>query len=237
MKRFEHRVSSLLRHMPLIAMLLAAPSSASEYVDLRTIEPIRGDASAGEPKATVCFACHGPNGNSIVPTFPRLAGQKADYLFHRLVAFKHSDPKDPYFSQSPMPAQVAELSEADMQNLAAYFASQKPAVLTPVTAAPGASKGEALFRDGDPSRGIPPCAGCHGADANGIDADGQYLAWPALRGQHAAYVSARLKNFRNNLPNGTSNDFIMQNVAHTLDDDAIDAIAAYLDSLAPGVAR
>ena len=221
---------------------LAAPSSRaakadandSHYIDLRRIEPIHGDVAAGARKAAVCHVCHGV-GASVAPTFPRLAGQRPDYLYHRLVSFKAAGPKDPYYSQSPMSSQAANLSDADMRDLAAYYAVQTP-TNADVAAAPGAiaSKGEALFLAGDPARGIPPCQGCHGADARGTSmTTGQYAAYPSLRAQYSMYLVARLTSFHNNLPHDTTNDFIMSDVARTLDDDSILAIAAWLSSLAP----
>jgi cytochrome c553 len=219
-----------------LGMILVAGISlaASRYTDLRHIEPIHGDVAAGERKAAVCHACHGV-GAPVAPTFPRLAGQRPDYLYHRLVSFKTASPKDPYYSQSPMLSQVTNLTDADMRDLAVYFAAQTPTAGN-VASAPAAmaSKGEALFLAGDSARGIPPCQGCHGADARGTPiATGQYAAYPALRGQYSMYVVARLTSFHNNLPHNTTNDFIMGNVARTLDNDSIEAIAAWLGSLAP----
>src|SRR5258707_2584341 len=217
------------------ALLLTAASAlapARRYADGRHVEPVHGDAAAGAKKATVCFACHGANGVSVAPTFPRLAGQRADYLYHRLVSFKRADPKDPYYSVSPMTPNVASLSDTDMRDLASYFSSQTPPATAPVAAAPG--KGEALFLAGDPARGIPPCQGCHGAEAGGPSiSTGQYAAYPSLRGQYAPYLIARLTSFHKNLPHDTTNDFIMGGVARALDDESIQAIAAWLSSLAP----
>jgi cytochrome c553 len=211
--------------------------AASRYTDLRRIEPIHGDVAAGARKAAVCHACHGV-GASVAPTFPRLAGQRPDYLYHRLVSFKTAGPKDPYYSQSPMRSQVTNLTDVDMRDLAVYFAAQTPTAESVATApaAPAAlaGKGEALFLAGDPVRGIPPCQGCHGADARGAPiATGQYAAYPSLRGQYSTYLVARLMSFHDNLPHDTTNDFIMGGVAVTLDDDSIQAIAAWLSSLTP----
>jgi cytochrome c553 len=205
--------------------------AASRYTDLRCIEPIHGDPAAGEKKATVCFACHGSNGVPVAPTFPRLAGQRADYLYHRLVSFKHANSKDPYYSVSAMTPNVATLSDTDMRDLAAYFASQTP----PATAtAAAAGNGEALFLAGDPARGIPPCRGCHGADAGGAPiSTGRYALYPSLRGQPSMYLAARLTSFHKGLPHDTTNDFIMGGVAQTLDEESIQAIAAWLSSLTP----
>src|ERR1700682_4973461 len=87
------------------ALLLMAASTlaaAPRYTDLRHVEPVHGDAAAGAKKAIVCFACHGANGVSVAPTFPRLAGQRADYLYHRLVCFQRADARGAYYSLSPM---------------------------------------------------------------------------------------------------------------------------------------
>ena len=216
----------------LFLMAAGALTAAPRYADLRYIEPVHGDAAAGEKKAAVCFACHGANGASVAPTFPRLAGQRTDYLYQRLVSFKRADPKDPYYSVSPMTPNVANLSDTDMRDLATYFSSQTPPATAAAAAAPG--KGEALFLAGDPARGIPPCQGCHGADAGGPSlSSGQYAAYPSLRGQYAPYLIARLTSFHKNLPHDTTNDFIMGGVAQTLDEESIQAIAAWLSSLTP----
>jgi cytochrome c553 len=216
-----------------LLLLTVNPGSvASTYIDLRRIEPITGDAETGAKKAMVCQACHGANGAPVAPTFPRLAGQRRDYLYHRLVSFKRASPKDPYYSQSPMTPNVAGLSDSDMRDLAAYFAAQAP--LVSATAPSTEGNGEALFVAGDPARGIPPCQGCHGSDANGSPSrDRQYSAYPALRGQYATYITARLRSFRSGLPHGTTNDFVMNGVAQALDDQSIEAIAAWLSSLTP----
>jgi cytochrome c553 len=220
----------------IIALLLTAATAlgaAPRYTDLRQIGPIHGDAGAGQKKAAACFACHGATGVSVAPTFPRLAGQRADYLYQRLLSFKRAAPTDPYYSASPMKPIVADLSDADMRDLATYFSSQTPLV-TAAGAAPPPGKGEALFLAGDPARGTPPCQGCHGADAGGPSiSTGPYAAYPSLRGQYAPYLIARLTSFHKHLPHDTTNDFIMGSVAQTLDDESIQALATWLSSLTP----
>jgi cytochrome c553 len=236
----RHQVTGnnrILTKAVLAAVLFTVASSASaaaHFTDLRRIQPIHGDATAGAQKAAVCLACHGANGVSVAPTFPRLAGQRADYLYHRLVSFKRADPKDPYYSKSPMTAIAATLSDDDARNLAAYFSAQQPQVTDVATATASAERGAALFYAGDPSHGAPPCQGCHGVAASGVAVGAnQYLAYPSLRGQYGPYVIARLTSFRGGLPHDSSNDFIMAGVAQTLDDDAIQALAAWLSSLTP----
>jgi cytochrome c553 len=221
----------------LAAMLFIVASSvfgAPHFTDLRRIQPIHGDAAAGAQKAQVCLACHGANGVSVAPTFPRLAGQRADYLYHRLVSFKRADPKDTYYSKSPMTAIAAALSDEDARNLATYFSAQLPQATDVPTPPASAERGAALFYAGDPSHGVPPCQGCHGAAASGVtNRASQYAAYPSLRGQYGPYVIARLTSFRAALPHDSSNDFIMAGVAQTLDDDSIQGLAAWLSSLTP----
>jgi cytochrome c553 len=177
------------------------------------------------------MACHGPGGNSLVPTFPKLAGQRVDFLYWQLVEYKRGHVPD-----SPMSEQVANLSDDDMRNLAAFFAAQKP--LAPRNAPPAVSdmRGGELYANGDPPRGIPPCQGCHGAEATG-QADPRFRVFPVLRGQHADYVTAKLKEYRSGALADSSSDFIMQGVARTLDDASIEAIASWLAALPPENSR
>jgi cytochrome c553 len=208
--------------------------AASGYTDLRDIEPVRGDAAAGARAAAVCRACHGV-GAAVAPTFPRLAGQRAEYLYHRLVSFKSSG--NEYYAKSPMRSQVANLTDTQLRDLAAYYASQAPTAGAAGPATP-AGMGETLYLQGDPARGVPPCQGCHGTDARGTPiATGRYAAYPALRGQNSMYLAARLTAFHDHLPQGTTNDFIMNEVAVALDHDSIQAIAAWLGSLTPAMSR
>ena len=230
-----HCIGILLAALGMI-FLTGLAAAASRYTDLRDVEPIHGDAAEGAKKAVTCFACHGASGTSVAPTFPRLAGQRIDYLYHRLLIFKHASSKDPYYSTSPMTAMARSLSDIDMRDLAAFFASQQPQPATTAIATPEASleKGALLFRAGDPTRGIPPCQGCHGAEARGPSpATGPYAVYPLLRAQYAPYIVSRLTSFRKDLPHDTTSDFIMSNVAHALDDDSLQAIAAWLGSLPP----
>ena len=83
-----------------------------------------GNADAGKAKSTACAACHGPDGNSPTPMFPRLAGQHKDYLYHSLKAYKSGKRKNPI-----MAAQVQNLSLTDMADLAAYYSKQKGLVI------------------------------------------------------------------------------------------------------------
>ena len=202
--------------------------AGSGPVDLRAIDAVHGDAAAGKAKAGVCSACHGPLGVAIVPTFPNLAGQKAEYLYWRLVMFKRAGKPE-----SPMTAQAANLDDAAMRDLAAYFASLPPAA---GTAGTGTMPGAAIYRDGDPAAGVPPCQGCHGADARGragADGDPRLRVYPMLRGQHAAYIAQRLKDLAADASPLTSTSHVMAPIARTLDAASVDAIAHWLEAGAP----
>lgn len=210
----------------LVLTMSTATLYAANFIDLRGIASVQGEVAAGEAKATVCIACHGPNGNSIVPTFPRLAGQRIDYMYWRLVDYKRGTRPD-----SLMTPMVANLSDADLRDLAAYFAVQTPTADT-IPAAPPTTHGATLFQEGDPARGVPPCQGCHGANAQGLN-DARFLTWPVLRGQHADYIVTRLVEFRESKHATTSDFLIMQGVVHGLNDDDMRAIGAWLASLPP----
>ena len=191
------------RSVLVLAVLACFPVHAADYIDLRRAPAIHGDASAGAGKATVCIACHGLGGNSVVPTFPRLAGQRADYLYWHLVEYKRG-----HVPESPMTAQVANLSDEDMRDLAAFFAAQTPQ--TPANATPlvADAHGGELYANGEPARGVPPCQGCHGADATG-QADPRFRMFPVLRGQHTDYVIAKLKEYRSgSFGNNSFNIFV-----------------------------
>ena len=213
------------------AVLFATPaaSASSDFVDLRRIAPLQGDANAGKQKAAVCSACHGANGISPAPMFPNLAGQRAEYLYWQLVEFKQEARPD-----SPMTSQVANLDDASLRDLAAWFASLPPASPAATAAhSAGSDRGGMLYRNGDPSMGIPPCQGCHGANGDGhawAADDATYRTYPMLHGQHADYVAQRLKDFRDGKHLSSSSDRVMTPVARTLDDDAIKAVAAWIES-------
>lgn len=207
----------------------SATASSAAFLDLRGQMPIQGDASAGAAKATVCAACHGPQGVAIAPNFPNLAGQSATYLYVQLKQFHGGQRTDPIMS-----GQAAPLDDTDMRDLASHFASLAP---KPAGTADSGARGAQLFLSGDPERGIPPCQGCHGSDALGPRVQpvrSPHPPWstiPRLRGQSAIYLTKRLTDFRHGVRPGSSNTRIMEGVARTLDDADVQALATYLSTL------
>jgi cytochrome c553 len=207
-----------------------APKAAAPFLDLRRQQPVGGDAAAGMAAAAACSTCHGADGIAVAPNFPNLAGQSATYLYLQLRTFKAGQRVDPV-----MAAMAAPLDDATMRNLAAYFASLPPRAETSAAAAPAAT----LFSEGDPSRGIPPCQGCHGIAARGLpagsgsDASRPHPPWstiPRLKGQSGVYVAKALRDFRDGARAGTSNAMIMHGVAGALDDAEIQALADFIDA-------
>lgn len=225
MTRFHRSIARFLCTATLVASASVVAESPA-FIDLRRAKPLDGDANAGKAKATVCSACHGANGVAPTSMFPNLAGQRAEYLYWQLVEFKREARPE-----SPMTSQVANLDDATLRDVAAYFASLPPAP-APANAA-SMSRGATLYREGDPVHGTPPCQGCHGADGGGhawADDDAAYRTYPKLRAQHADYVAQRLKDFRDGKHVSSSSDRIMTPVARTLDDEAIKAVAAFIES-------
>jgi cytochrome c553 len=190
-----------------------------------------GDAALGQAKAATCIGCHGVNGNSVVPSFPKLAGQSEGYLLKQLQDFKSGARVD-----GMMAGIVAPLTDADMANLAAYYATQ--------TVSQGVAKkdanialGEKIYRGGKKETSVTACIACHGPQGSGIPAAG----FPALSSQHSAYVSKQLKLFRQdsiNAQTGVSNpsranDFegMMINFTKSLTNAEIDAVSEYIAGL------
>ncbi len=229
MHRFLHLVVAATLWLPTFSTAAADSATARKpaaWTDLRRQQPIIGDAQAGQAKSVVCAACHGPQGLAIAPNFPNLAGQSATYLYVQLNTLKNGQRKDPIMS-----GQAAALSDADMRNLATYYASL-PA--KPAGHADAASRGGRLFLDGDPAQGVPPCQGCHGPTGRGprvYPSDTPQPPWstfPRLHGQSAVYVTKALGDFGSGARSGTSNALIMHGVAQTLGDADIQALSTYI---------
>ncbi len=178
-----------------------------------------GNAEAGKTKAAACVACHGPDGNSPAPNFPKLAGQHADYLVKQLKDFKSGERTDP-----TMNAMVAPLSEQDMTDIAAFYASQKGSIGE--TAAEQLELGQTLYRAGNSASGVAACAACHGPAGAG----NPMANFPGVSGQHADYTKLQLQNFRAGM---RANDAsaMMRGVAKKMTDAEIEAVAQYIQGL------
>jgi cytochrome c553 len=200
----------------LLAAALAAPvfsAHADAPKAAAKADPAKGAASY----APVCAACHGADGNSMVPANPKLAQQHPEYIQKQLQEFKSGKRANPI-----MMGMVAALSDEDMKNIAVWLSTQK--------AAPGNSSdknlvalGERIYRGGIADRQIAACAGCHSPNGAGIPAQ-----YPRLSGQHADYTAAQLTAFRDGV---RLNSLQMTQVASKLNDREIKAVADYIAGL------
>ncbi len=201
-----------------VAALLCAGIAAAQA-------PAKPDAAKGQGIASqVCAACHAADGNSPAAANPKLAGQFYEYLHKQLVNFKPQAGKKAARENAVMAGMVANLSAADMQNIAAYYASQ---MLKPAAAKNKelAALGQKIYRGGNTATAVAACSGCHGPSGAGIPAQ-----YPRISGQFAEYVEAQLKAFRSgtrsNDPNG-----MMRGVAARMSDREIQAVAEYVAGL------
>lgn len=175
-----------------------------------------GDIKTGKQKSQVCAACHGADGNSTNPVWPNLAGQGEDYLITQLHYFKNGERENA--QMSPM---AANLSDTDINDLAAYFSSQESRI---GQSEPGnIDTGSRVYRSGNTDTGVPACMACHGPTGKGNPA----AQYPSLSGQHAQYMEAQLKAFRT----GKRINMIMQTVANKMSDEEIKAVSDYVQGL------
>lgn len=203
-------------------MASARPVAADDSA--KTIAPRIGSgnpvAGKGISESERCQECHGEDGNSDDDRIPRHAGQYAGYLIKQLRDFQSGARY-----HSVMSIIVEDLSEADMADIAAYFASRKPKPGSPAGDDPAA---KALFANGDKARAIDACVSCHGEDGRGRIADS--VTYPVIGGQHKAYLSGQLVNWklgeRANSPGG-----VMNRIAKALTDEEIEALAKYISGL------
>lgn len=172
----------------------------------------------------VCAACHAADGNSVAAANPKIAGQIYEYLHKQLGNFRSQGGKKAERDNAVMAGMTANLSAADLKDVAAFYASQK---LIPATARDKelAALGQKIYRGGNVASGVAACAGCHGPTGMGMPAQ-----YPRISGQFAEYVELQLKAFRAgtraNDPNG-----MMRGVAARMSDREIQAVSEYVAGL------
>lgn len=206
-----------LRLLLTLPLSLAVCSTAQAA---QAAEKVVGDAAAGQAKTVVCGACHGPDGNSLAPNFPKLAGQGERYLLKQLHEIK--DGKRVVLEMTGL---LASLNEQDLNDIAAFYASQKGTI--------GAAdenlvaRGEALFRGGNLSEGMPACTGCHSPNGVGNEQAG----FPHLGGQHADYIKKQLVAFREGERTNDGDTMVMRSIAAKLSNKDIEALSQYIQGL------
>jgi len=182
-----------------------------------------GDPVKGKDKAAACAGCHGEDGNSLAPNFPKLAGQYADYTVKQVNDFLRNKRTDPIMSGMAATAGSA----ADLADIAAFFAIQKTMKGVAVKSKK-ALQGRTLYLKGDQKRGVYGCVNCHGRNGKGVSKSNPYF--PVIGGQHKDYLVKTIKDFkaktRRNDPGG-----MMADIAVKLTDAEIDAVSEYLSGL------
>ncbi|MEI6618279.1 MAG: c-type cytochrome [Betaproteobacteria bacterium] len=185
-----------------------APAAKAAKPDLA-----KGEASFG----AVCAACHGADGNSGTPAYPKLAQQHPEYLVKQLQEFKSGKR-----ANAVMSGFASTLSDDDMRNIAFWVGSK--------AAKPGFAKdkelvalGEKIYRGGIADRQVPACAGCHSPNGAGLP-----IQYPRIGGQHAEYAAAQLTAFRDGV---RKNSLQMNQIAAKLNDREIKALADYVAGL------
>jgi cytochrome c553 len=205
----------LIAHIVFAAAAVAAPFSAFANA---AVQPAKPDLGKGEASfGAVCAACHGPDGNSVMPIYPKLSQQHPEYLLKQLQEFKATKRANPI-----MLGFATMLSDEDMKNISYWVASK--------ASKPGAAKdkelvalGERIYRGGIADRQVPACAGCHSPNGAGIPAQ-----YPRLAGQNAEYSVLQLTAFRDGVRN---NSLQMTQVAAKMNDREIKAVADYVAGL------
>lgn len=192
------------------------------------VPALAGDAAAGKALATACGACHGADGNSQAPTFPKLAGQGEKYLVKQMKDIKSGLRKVP-----EMTGQLDNMSDADIGNIAAFYASQPGTLAGAKDDKELLALGQKIYMAGNKEAGVPACSGCHSPSGVGNAPAG----FPHLGGQHADYIAKQLKDFRAGAEytdRGRHNDGdskIMRAGVARMSDREIEAVANYISGL------
>lgn len=165
----------------------------------------------------VCAACHGADGNSVITTNPKLAGQHPEYLLKQLGDFKSGAR-----ANAVMAGMAGALSQEDMEGLAKYFSSQSIKLAKAKSNGKG-SLGEKIYRGGIAATQVPACAACHGATGAGLPKQ-----FPHLAAQNADYVLQQLRTFRTG---ERANAPMMTTIAAKMSDAEMQAVADYIQGL------
>lgn len=189
-----------------------------------------GNDKAGKEKSAACIGCHGEHGNSMVPTFPKLAQQHSSYLIKQLHAFRDGTRKDPMMS-----AMAMSLSDQDIADIAAYYSEQKisqnsvpvldtdddkPAIKSEDAVQAMMAQGSDLYRNGDLTREVSACIACHGPLGEG----NKPAAFPSLKSQHAGYLIKTLSDFKSGARSNNPEN-MMHMIAKKMTIEEIKAVA------------
>lgn len=196
-----------------LSMALGMSAQAAE----EAAKPLASAEKAENTVKTVCSACHGLDGNSVITANPKLASQHPEYLVKQLSEFKSGKR-----ANAVMSGMAGGLSDDDMSGLATYFSGQSLKLGAAKTNGKG-SLGEKIYRGGIAATNVPACAGCHGPTGAGLPKQ-----FPRLAGQHAEYTQVQLKTFRTG---ERANAPMMMAIATKMTDAEMAAVADYIQGL------
>lgn len=202
------------------AILFALVTSFTSAAVIANESAKTGDATKGKALSAVCSACHGADGNSVNPDWPKIAGQGEAYLVKQIHDFRAD--KRAEATMTPMAKGIA--SDEDVLHLAAYFASQKQSSAT--ANKDKVAAGEKIYRGGIMASGVAACSGCHGPSGAGNEP----AKFPKISGQHSKYIIKQLKAFRSGTRNNDTGK-MMRNVVAKMSDSEIEAVAEYVSGL------
>jgi len=214
-------LSTLLEAPNMFKKLLLSAAILVSSIATSDMALAAGDVDAGKTKSAVCAACHGVQGISSISANPNLAGQVPGYIAAQLAAFKSGDRNN-----AIMTGQVISLSEDDMADLDAYYASLVPNVEVKLTDQDKAlaEEGAKIYRGGFADRGISACMSCHGPSGHGIPKN-----YPRVSAQHKEYLEQSLLSYKKGDRKGYNE--IMSNIAFGLSELQIKQLAAYMAGL------
>ena len=216
-----HKIQNhILASFAVTVLFFASPVSASDTPDAIKKRMGGGNPVAGASASALCQGCHGEDGNSIEGLIPKLAGQYGDYIAKQFRNYQTGAREHQIMS-----AMAAIISDAELLDIVAYFASQKQ---MSGDGKSGNPTGKNLFTKGDMARGVLPCEGCHGVNGKGQAPD--ISSFPVIGGQHKDYLKTQLAHWRSG-ERSNSADGVMNNIAKSLTDAEIEALADYISRL------
>jgi len=208
----------MIKFLSYTSALLASLLFAQAHAE--SVNNVTGNAEAGKAKSEQCAACHGADGNSLNPEWPKLAGQHEGYLQKQLMYFYGGEREN-----ATMKGLVQGLTEEDAHDLAAFYSTQEVSIGMADPAL--VELGEKIYRSGNGESGVAPCMGCHGP--NGAGNPG--ANYPALRGQHAKYIEIQLHGFAEGKRANENSVKMMQILSSRMTNREIIAVASYIQGL------
>jgi cytochrome c553 len=182
----------------------------------------KGDIELGRQKSATCVACHNQDGNATTPAWPKIAGQHPGYLIKQLQEMRKGEKGKRH--NPMMYSMIEKLTDQDIQDLAAYFASQKQSLGEASQSL--AVKGERIYKGGIKSTGVPACTACHGPEGLGNNP----ANFPRLSGQHAEYTIIQMDNFKSGARANDPNE-IMRDISAKMTEEEIKAVSSYVAGL------